>query len=87
MSIRFFVVAMLLNPHAQAAAQAELDAVLVEGHLPDFEDMPSLPYISAIVKEVLRWKPALPIGKLHFPPRLFGSVDSGYRCSACAHRR
>jgi hypothetical protein len=34
-------------------AQAELDRVL-EGRLPDFGDMEDLPYLSALVKEVLR---------------------------------
>ena len=34
-------------------AQAELDRV-VTGRLPDFDDMDELPYLSAIVKEVLR---------------------------------
>ena len=35
-------------------AQAELDRV-VSGRLPDFDDMPDLPYLSALIKEVLRW--------------------------------
>ena len=43
-------------------AQAELDAVVKPGHLPDFEDEESLPFITAIVKETLRWRVILPIG-------------------------
>jgi len=42
-------------------AQEELDAVLKSGHLPDFDDEPSLPFIMAIVKETMRWKPVAPI--------------------------
>ncbi|KAJ7230253.1 cytochrome P450 [Mycena pura] len=61
-----FVLAMLANPEAQAKAQAELDAVIGPGNLPDFADEASLPYVSAIVKEVLRWKNVTPIGIPHY---------------------
>ena len=37
-------------------AQAELDRV-VSGRLPDFGDMQDLPYLSALVKEVIRSVP------------------------------
>ncbi|KAJ7167132.1 cytochrome P450 [Mycena filopes] len=60
-----FVLAMLANPGAQTTAQAELDAVLGAGHLPDFADQASLPYVSALVKEVLRWKPVGPLAVPH----------------------
>ncbi|KAJ7251350.1 cytochrome P450, partial [Mycena rebaudengoi] len=58
-----FILVMLANPDAQKRAQEEIDAVVHEGHLPSFDDEESLPYVSAPVKEVLRWKPsATPIG-------------------------
>ncbi|KAJ7251336.1 cytochrome P450 [Mycena rebaudengoi] len=60
-----FILAMLANPEVQKRAQEEIDAVVHEGHLPSFEDEESLPYVSAIVKEVLRWKPVGPIGVPH----------------------
>ena len=44
---------MMCFPEVQMKAQAELDRV-VSGRLPDFDDMPDLPYLSALVKEVLR---------------------------------
>jgi len=44
---------MLISPETQKKAQEELDSVLM-GRLPDFDDEDKLPYISAIVKEVLR---------------------------------
>ena len=50
---------MLLYPEAQSAAQSELDAVIGPKRLPSFEDRSSLPYISALCKEVLRWHPLL----------------------------
>ena len=53
--------AMALHPEVQKRAQAELDAAVGPHRLPDFEDRPSLPYISAIVKETLRWQLVLPL--------------------------
>lgn len=52
---------MVWYPEVQKKAQAELDAVLGKGHLPDFSDEASLPYCNALVKEVFRWRPATPI--------------------------
>lgn len=49
----FFLV-MLLNPGVQKKAQDELDRVVGNDRLPAFEDESSLPYISAVVKEIMR---------------------------------
>ncbi|KAJ7142241.1 cytochrome P450 [Mycena epipterygia] len=57
-----FFLAMLANPEAQRKAQMEINMVIGQGQLPDFNDEQSLPYVSALVKEVLRWKPVAPIG-------------------------
>ena len=46
---------MTLNPDVQTKAQAEIDRVLANGRLPDFNDWDSLPYITAMMKEVLRY--------------------------------
>ncbi|KAJ7142216.1 cytochrome P450 [Mycena epipterygia] len=69
-----FVLAMLANPEAQRQAQMEIDAVLGKGQLPIFNDEQSLPYVSALVKEVLRWRPVTPMGVPHFLP-----VEDEYR--------
>ncbi|KAJ7917029.1 cytochrome P450 [Mycena leptocephala] len=69
-----FILGMLCNPEAQKMAQAEIDSVVQKGHLPDFEDEESLPYVSAVVKEVLRWRSVTPIGVPHFL-----SVEDEYR--------
>lgn len=50
-----FFLAMLLHPRAQRSAQTELDSVIELGSLPSFEDKESLPYLRALLKEVLRW--------------------------------
>ena len=52
---------MVLNPKAMKKAQEELDRVVGKGELPDFSHKDDLPYIDALVKEVLRWNPPLPI--------------------------
>ena len=44
---------MVLYPHVQAKAQAELDRVLGD-RLPTFQDRNDLPYINAICKEIQR---------------------------------
>lgn len=46
---------MLLFPDVQRAAQTELDRVVGRGRLPDMEDEESLPYITALRKEILRY--------------------------------
>ena len=46
------------------SGQAEVDAVTRGERLPCFEDRDSLPYVNAIVKEILRWNPAVPLGAL-----------------------
>lgn len=53
---------MVIHPAVQAKAQAELDSVIGSGRLPDYNDRLSMPYIDAIVKEVLRWNPVAPLG-------------------------
>ena len=53
---------MLLYPEAQKTAQAELDSVIGTDRLPDFTDEAVLPYVTALMKEVLRWRPAVPLG-------------------------
>nr|VWO96656.1 N/A [Ganoderma boninense] len=63
--MRAFFLAMALYPEAQKKAQKELDAVVGVERLPDFSDRPSLPYVSALVKELLRWHPATPMGVPH----------------------
>lgn len=45
----------MLYPEVQRKAQAEIDRVVGSGRLPDFSDEESLPYISAVVREVLRY--------------------------------
>lgn len=54
---------MAMYPEVQKKAQEELDAVVGRERLPHFDDRGNLPYINAIIKEVLRWQPVTPIGE------------------------
>lgn len=51
---------MAANPSAQAAARAEVDAVL-DGRLPTAADLPALDYLGRTLQETLRLYPAAPI--------------------------
>lgn len=64
-TLNSFILAMLLFPDVQRKAQKEIDDVIGTGRLPGFEDRENLPYVSALVKESLRWFPVLPIGTTH----------------------
>jgi cytochrome P450 len=46
---------MTLFPQVQTKAQSEIDLYLENGRLPEFSDMESLPYVTAVMKEVLRY--------------------------------
>ena len=50
---------MVQNPDIQKKAQKAIDDVVGHDRLPDFTD--SIPYVDAIVKEVNRWRPVLPL--------------------------
>ena len=63
--LAWWMLAMLAYPEAQARAHAELDAVVGRSRLPTFADLPHLPYIRAIVKETLRWRPISPSSPPH----------------------
>lgn len=45
---------MTVYLEVQRKAQAEIDSVIGKGRLPEFEDRESLPYVGALMKEILR---------------------------------
>jgi len=53
---------MVVCPEVQRRGQQAVDKVLLGQRLPDFSDFGSIPYVDAIVKEVLRWRPVVPLG-------------------------
>ena len=54
-----------LHPEVLRKAYAELDAVVGPHRMPNFDDRDSLVYVSAIIKESMRWHSALPVGLPH----------------------
>ncbi|KAF4776026.1 cytochrome P450 [Colletotrichum scovillei] len=61
----WFVVAMLTYPHVFGKVQDMIDKVVGHDRLPVFEDREKLPYVDAMIEEVMRWRPILPAGLDH----------------------
>ncbi|KAL1945441.1 hypothetical protein VTO73DRAFT_2292 [Trametes versicolor] len=72
-----FLLAIALHPEVQARAQEEIDRVVGTHRLPDFVDRDRLPYVTAIMKEILRWHPPAPTGIPHL--LIEDDVYRGYR--------
>ncbi|KAJ5602268.1 hypothetical protein N7510_011802 [Penicillium lagena] len=64
-AIEAFFLAMVLYPDIQRKAQEEIDSAFDEPTLPTMADKAKLPYINAMVKEVLRWHTVTPLGVPH----------------------
>ncbi|KAF9647047.1 cytochrome P450 [Thelephora ganbajun] len=64
-AIHSFYLAMVMHPEAQRKAQAEIDKVIGGDRFPTSADQPSLPYVDALAKEVLRSNPVAPLGVPH----------------------
>lgn len=67
MAMNCFMMAALCYPEAFGKARAEVDRVCGNNadRLPGIVDMVSLPYLCALVKEVVRWRPTVPIIPQH----------------------
>ena len=61
-----FLLCMVLHPEELRMLQREVDNVVGPERLPAFEDLPNLPYVRAITKETLRWRPVTAGGLPHF---------------------
>lgn len=66
-TLNTFIMAMMANPEAHARARTEVDAVCSCGELrlPIMDDLSAMPYLAAMVKEVLRWRPTVPVVPPH----------------------
>lgn len=71
---------MTLYPDVQRRAHEEIDRVVGSGskRLPEFSDQESMPYLTAIVKEILRWAPPFPLGEHHHQPSRSRDLDLDY---------
>ena len=72
-----FYLAMMLFPDIQRTAQKELDTVIGPTRLPTLDDRDSLPYINALLWEVIRWHPVAPLGVPHM------AMDDDYYNGYC----
>ncbi|KAJ3558603.1 hypothetical protein NM688_g820 [Phlebia brevispora] len=68
----FFVLAMVLFPHVQEKLRTEIDSVVGDPddkaslpRIPTFHDTQKMPYLHAVIKEVMRWRPMGPMGIPH----------------------
>ncbi|KAK6995682.1 OrdA protein [Favolaschia claudopus] len=64
-AMQAFFLAMVLAPEVQREAQTEIDSVVGTTRLPLFSDREQLPYVSAVVTELLRWHSVAPLGVPH----------------------
>ncbi|KAH6917895.1 cytochrome P450 [Coprinopsis sp. MPI-PUGE-AT-0042] len=69
-----FFYGMIQYPEVQKKAQAEIDRVVGDKRLPTFEDRNELPYINALIKELIRWSDVAPLGIFHST-----TVDDEYK--------
>ncbi|KAK7745701.1 hypothetical protein SLS62_009667 [Diatrype stigma] len=64
-AVACFFLAMTVYPEVQRKAQEEIDRVVGRDRLPTMADRQDLPYVEAVVREVLRWQPVAPMGLPH----------------------
>ena len=62
--VQSFLIAMCHHPEWQVKGAEELDRVC-PGRLPTPEDLKDLPVLRAIIREVHRWRPPVPVGAPH----------------------
>ncbi|KAJ8519672.1 hypothetical protein ONZ45_g3424 [Pleurotus djamor] len=63
-TLLIFVLAMALNPDAQARARKEIDEVIGTQNFPTIADKARLPYVNAVIKETMRWRPVAPFASI-----------------------
>ncbi|QRV87486.1 cytochrome P450 family protein [Ceratobasidium sp. AG-Ba] len=59
------LLALVHDPKSQRRAQDEIDKLYDEENLPKWRDEQSMPFVRAIVKETIRWRPPLPVAVAH----------------------
>uniref|UniRef100_A0A0W0F308 Cytochrome p450 n=1 Tax=Moniliophthora roreri TaxID=221103 RepID=A0A0W0F308_MONRR len=75
-TLGWLILALVSHPDVQKKAHEELDNVVGRSRIPTMDDMEQLPYIRAIMKEAMRWRPVAPIGVPH--ASLEDDVYEGY---------
>ncbi|CAE6479831.1 unnamed protein product [Rhizoctonia solani] len=84
------ILALVYDTSAQDRARQEIDALYDEDTLPSWADEQSMPFLRAVIKEVLRWRPPLPISIPHrleqddYYAEYFHPKDSAIVCNIWA---
>ena len=61
-TIEWAMTELLHRPDSMRKVKEELDRVIGRSRMPEFPDRESLHYINALISEVLRWYPIVPLG-------------------------
>lgn len=85
-AVQSFFLAMTLYPEVQRKAQEEIDRVVGSDRLPAFADRKNLPYINALLAEVLRWIPIGPLGMTHTILDIISQTTGSSTSLALPHR-
>lgn len=64
-SLETFFQAITMYPEVQRRAQKEIDEVVGSKRLINYDDWSSLPYVEALLREVMRWRPIAPLSLAH----------------------
>jgi len=64
-TLQIFIFACVTYPEFIKKAQKELDDIVGQNRLPDFDDLDNLPYLQAVVEENFRWRHIVPAGIPH----------------------
>lgn len=88
--LKFFLMAMALHPEAQRKAQEEVDRVC-GSRMPTIKDFADLPTVRACLKETVRWRSGVPLGRF-FTMEVceigHGNTNGlSYRCSSSGRAR
>ena len=59
------ILCMAYHPEVQLRAQAEVDKVVGTERMPKLNDVESMPYVQAVIKEIHRFYPAAPLAIPH----------------------
>lgn len=82
-TVEFAIAEMMNRPEVMAEAQRELDTVVGKDRAVEESHIGKLPYLNAVMKEVLRLHPVLPLMVPHCPSK--PCVVAGYSVPKGAH--
>jgi cytochrome P450 len=74
--IQGLFIAMCHFPEWQKRGQDEVDAVC-GNRMPTPDDIPQLPVVRALIRELFRWRTPVPFGRAHIPSRYFHLTSLG----------